>query len=65
MKYDPDQPLSTKELADALGFSRRYVTYMKQRGFTMPGGKATFNEARAWQARNPPPCSRKTFRPAA
>jgi hypothetical protein len=54
-----------KELADALGRERTYVTAMKRRGFIMPGGKATITEARAWLARNPPPRSRDHFKTAA
>ncbi len=53
--YNYNQLLVAKEMADALRKSRRYVVYMMQRGFKMPGGMATIEEARAWLARNPSP----------
>lgn len=49
------QLLTTKELAAALKRSRGYVQAMKARGFPMPGGTATVEEARAWLARHPQP----------
>ncbi len=52
-----DEEVSTKELAYRLNRSLRYVTYMKSRGFQMPGGRASVRQARAWEVRNPPPCS--------
>lgn len=57
--------LAIKELAAELKVSRRFVTYMKARGFQMPGGRATVSEARGWLARNPAPCSKREFKAAA
>lgn len=54
--------LTIDELASALGRSRRYVAYMRARGFQMPGNLATVSEARAWLARNVAPCSGITKR---
>jgi hypothetical protein len=51
--------LTTKELASALGRSRSYICAMKARGFPMPGGTATIEEARAWLSANPPPRGRR------
>lgn len=48
--------LSVKELAAALSRSERYVWHMRSRGFAMPGGRATLDEARHWLATHPPPC---------
>lgn len=62
---DHHQLLTMKELGAALRRPRSYIQAMKSRGFKMPGGQATLNEARAWLARNPPPRSKKTFLPAA
>ena len=57
--------LLTKELALRLGRSRSYVQAMKARGFPMPGGTATLDEAKAWLAANPQPRARRfsTTRP--
>lgn len=57
-----EQLLTSKELAAALGRSTRYVRYMRQRGFSMPGNTATVAEARAWLARNPLPAHREASR---
>lgn len=51
-----NQLLSPKELAEALRRSDRYVRHMKSRGFKMPGGYATFEDARNWLEKNPAPC---------
>lgn len=53
--------MTVKELADALGRHRNYVTAMNRLGFRMPGGRATLSEARAWLVRNPSPRSRRLF----
>lgn len=45
--------LNVNELAGALGHHRSYVTDMKRAGFSMPGGRATLLEARAWLAARP------------
>lgn len=45
--------LYIKELAAALRKSRTYVHAMKKAGFSMPGGTATLEEARAWLRANP------------
>lgn len=63
MKTEP--LLSGKELANALGRERTYITAMKRLGFQMPGGRATLTEARAWLARNPAPRARVKLRAAA
>ncbi|MDD3948272.1 MAG: hypothetical protein PHT43_02275 [Anaerolineaceae bacterium] len=42
--------LARKELAAALGVSYSYVQQMCNRGFPMPGGRATLREAREWLA---------------
>jgi hypothetical protein len=62
MITEREKLLTIKELAAAIGRARSYVAAMKSRGFPMPGGTASVSEARAWQARNPPPKSRKVFR---
>lgn len=51
--YNDNRPLTTKELAFALGHSRGWVCAMKATGFRMHGGLATVAEARAWLAANP------------
>ncbi len=51
--YSDDRPLTTKELAYALGHSRGWVCAMKAAGFRMRNGVATVAEARAWLAANP------------
>lgn len=51
--YNDNRPLTTKELAFALGHSRGWVCAMKAAGFRMHGGLATVAEARAWLAANP------------
>lgn len=51
--YKDNRPLTTKELAFALGHSRGWVCAMKAAGFRMRGGVATVAEARAWLAANP------------
>ncbi len=50
--------LSVCELADALGRSVRYVVYMKARGFTMRGGRATLSEALRFLEEIQTPCAR-------
>lgn len=50
-----DKLLSVCELAAALGRSESYVWAMRRKGFNMPGGKATVNEARAFLQRCPHP----------
>lgn len=57
--------LTIKQLAGALGRTREYISAMKRRGFTMPAGRATLAEARAWLARNPAPRARRRFDAAA
>ena len=57
--------LTPKELAAALGRARTYVYAMKRAGFSMPGNRATVDEARSFLARNPPPRSRGTIRNSA
>ena len=52
--------MTTKELAQALKKSRSYVQAMKRRGFQMPGGVATVDEAREWLRSHPEPRSRNT-----
>lgn len=52
--------LTTKELAAALKKSRSYIQAMKRRGFVMPGGTATVEEARKWLRRHPEPSRRYT-----
>lgn len=59
MARNDNELLATKELAAALGRSRRYVQAMKRAGFVMTGGRASVREAREWLVRHPPPCSRK------
>jgi len=51
--------LCVSELAFELRRSTKYVYAMRKRGFIMPGGTATLEEARAWLARNPSPCAEK------
>jgi hypothetical protein len=51
--------LTRKELADELRRSVRFIDWMKRRGFKMPGGTATLEEARVFLAENTKPCSRK------
>ena len=62
---DAKKLLNGNELADALGRHRNYITFMRRRGFSMPGGLATIAEARAWLVRNPAPRSRKMFKSGA
>ena len=46
--------LYPQDLAEALGKrSRTYIYAMKKAGFRMPGGTATFEEARDWLRNNP------------
>lgn len=59
------EPLTIKKLAATLQRNRTYVHAMKRKGFQMPGGKATLEEALSWLARNPPPRSARTFKAAA
>lgn len=61
----PEPLLSGKELANALGRERTYISAMKRAGFVMPGGRATLTEARAWLVRNPAPRARIRFNQAA
>jgi hypothetical protein len=61
-EYFGNQLLSIKELADAFRKHRSYVDAMKARGFSMPGGTATIDEARSFLVRNPAPKSRKLER---
>jgi hypothetical protein len=49
--------LTVKELASELRRTPRYVYEMRRRGFQMPDGRATLEEARSWLARNPAPFS--------
>lgn len=49
--------LSAKELAHALRRSRGYIAAMKRRGFRMPGGTCTLEEALEWLDANPKPCA--------
>lgn len=51
--------LCVSELAYELRRSTKFVYRMRKRGFIMPGGTATLEEARAWLARNPSPCAEK------
>lgn len=53
--------LTIKELAAALKKSRSYIQAMKRRGFQMPGGVATIDEARAWLRSHPEPTRRYTI----
>jgi hypothetical protein len=53
-----DRLFTVKELAGELKRSRRFVTWMRQRGFQMPGGTATLAEARDWLRANPKPTGR-------
>lgn len=55
MNTPQEKLLSMKELADALGRSRKYIWAMTQKGFIMPGRRATLSYALAWLARNPSP----------
>ncbi len=55
-----DELLSRKELGAALKRSDRYIVAMKQRGFQMPGGRATINHALRFLSRVPNPCRRRT-----
>ena len=48
-----DTLLNVNELADALGRHRWYVWRMKCKGFVMPGGRCTLEEARQWLRDNP------------
>lgn len=47
--------LRPKELAARLRRATSYVYAMKARGFPMPGGTATLEEAREWLRKNPQP----------
>ncbi len=47
--------LTSKEIAAALRRNVSYVYAMKRRGFDMPGGRATLDEARSWLRLNPAP----------
>lgn len=49
--------LTCKELADALRRNVSFVWAMRRRGFRMPGGAATLDEARQWLQANPRPRS--------
>lgn len=51
--------LTACELAGRLRRSVKYVYAMKRNGFIMPGGLATVDQALAFLARNPAPCSRR------
>lgn len=50
--------LTAKELGFELRRNARYVYAMVRRGFPMPGGTATLDEARSWLAKNPCPRGR-------
>jgi hypothetical protein len=54
--------LKPKELAAVLRRNVKFVYAMKARGFAMPGGTATVEEARVWLLENPNPRSRKSSR---
>ncbi len=41
----PHRLLSSKELADALGRSTKYVQWMRRRGFRFIAGRATLSSA--------------------
>lgn len=50
MQTDNDQ-LSACEIAGRARKSLRAIRYDIEHGFPMPGGRATFNEWRAWKAK--------------
>ena len=52
---DWDKLLSKCELAMALGRSQRYISYMKQLGFEMPGGRSTIRLAFEFLKAHPEP----------
>lgn len=52
---DWDKPLSIGELAVAIGRSERYVRYMKQIGFEMPGSRSTIRQAMEFLKKHPEP----------
>lgn len=54
--------LTLKELAFALKRSRKYVWFMRQSGFPMPGNRATLEAALKWLAANPNPCQKRHHR---
>ncbi len=58
MKPQPAQLLTAKELAREARLSLRTIRQIVKRGFKMPGGTATLEELRAWQAMNPRPFSK-------
>lgn len=49
--------LSTKELANMLGRSEKYIYYMRLCGFIMPGGRATIEDAILFLKEHPNPCA--------
>lgn len=51
-----EELLTIDELADKLKRSRRYVEYMRYRGFKMPGGRATLKEALKFLSEVTTPC---------
>lgn len=57
-----DELLTACELAWGLKRSVRYVYEMKAKGFLMPGGRSSINQALAWLARNPAPFAKPTDR---
>ena len=57
----PEEELLTMdELADKLKRSRRYVQYMRYRGFEMPGGRATLKEAVDFLGKVKTPCAKES-----
>lgn len=53
LKHNDTQLLSVKELAWRLNRHPNYVYLMKKAGFTMPGYRATLEDAMQWLEANP------------
>lgn len=45
--------LNATQLARALGVYNNFITKMKAKGFKMPGGRCTVQDALDWRKKNP------------
>lgn len=53
-KIDPQlTQVNATQLAQVLGVTKNYITRMKQKGFAMPGGRCSVNDALTWRKENP------------